>query len=74
MTDDGCPRIKAAASPIYFRRPDFQPPPVLPYPKPFPDALRQRLKLLTLDELCSEAVFDELRDKLAALSASNPQS
>ncbi len=74
MTDDGCPRIKAAASPIYFRRPDFQPPPVLPYPKPFPDALRQRLKLLTLDELCSEAVFDELRDELAALSASNPQS
>lgn len=68
MTDAGKSDIAAAASPIYFRRPDFVPPAVLPFPKPFPPALRDRLKFLTLDEVASEAVFAEIAGILQSLA------
>ena len=68
MTPPGKQEIAAAASPIYFRHDDFVPPEVLPFPKELPADLRDRIKFMTLDEIVSPAVFDEIADRLRALA------
>ncbi|MGI5923068.1 MAG: CehA/McbA family metallohydrolase [Lentisphaeria bacterium] len=68
MTPPGKNEIAAAASPIYFRNEDFVPPEVLPFPKELPADLRDRIKFMTLDEMVSPAVFDEIADRLRALA------
>jgi hypothetical protein len=68
MNPPGKNEVDAAASPIYFRTDDFVPPEVLPCPKELPADLRERIKFMTLDEIVSPVVFDEIAERLRALS------
>ena len=57
---------RAAASPIYFRGPDFRPPEVIPFPKPLPQNIKERLLYLTPEETDTDAWYDELKALLKA--------
>lgn len=61
---DGKMSIVSAASPIYFRGPDFKPPEVIPLSLPLPQNIKDRLLYLTHDECDTEAWYDELRRML----------
>ncbi|MDD3153805.1 MAG: CehA/McbA family metallohydrolase [Victivallaceae bacterium] len=65
---DAPERIRSISSPVYFRRADFHEPERLPFPVPFPETLRKRLKYLTIAELTSETVFDEIRNEILQAS------
>ena len=52
---------RAAASPIYFRGPDFRPPEVLPFPKPLPQNIKERLLYLTPEEVDKDEWYEELK-------------
>ena len=56
--------IRAAASPIYFRRSDFVPPEVVPLPTPLPAYIKERLLYLTPDETDSDDWYEELKQLL----------
>ena len=52
---------RAAASPIYFRGPDFRPPEVIPFPKPLPQNIKERLLYLTPEEVDKDEWYEELK-------------
>ena len=56
--------IVSAASPIYFRGPDFKPPEVVPLPLPLPQNIKERLLYLTPEEVDTDAWYDELKQLL----------
>ena len=60
----GKTEIVSAASPIYFRGPDFQPPEVVPLPLPLPQNIKDRLLYLTPEEADTDALYDELKQLL----------
>ena len=61
---DGKASIVSAASPIYFRGPDFTPPEVVPLPLPLPQNIKERLLYLTPEEVDTDAWYDELKQML----------
>ena len=61
LKNKGSRNPRAAASPIYFRGPDFRPPEVLPLPRPLPRAIKERLLYLTPAEVDSDAWYEELK-------------
>jgi hypothetical protein len=61
---DGKTSIVSAASPIYFRGPDFKPPEVVPLPLPLPQNIKERLLYLTPEEVDTDAWYDELKQLL----------
>ena len=60
---------RAAASPIYFRGPDFTPPEVIPFPKPFPKNIKERLLFLTPKEVDTDEWYEELKRLLKEANA-----
>ena len=65
---DGKTSIVSAASPIYFRGPDFKPPEVVPLPLPLPENIKERLLYLTPEEVDTDAWYDELKQMLKEAS------
>ena len=61
---DGKTSIVSAASPIYFRGPDFKPPEVVPLPLPLPQNIKERLLYLTPEEVDTDEWYDELKKML----------
>ena len=53
-------RIIGAASPVYFRTPEFRPPQEYEFPRPFPPELKEMLLHLTVEELADEKLFDRI--------------
>jgi len=66
LKDAGSRSPRAAASPIYFRGPDFKPPEVIPLPLPLPRKIKERLLYLTPKEVDTDAWYDELKSMLKA--------
>ena len=60
---------RAAASPIYFRGPDFKPPEVVPLPLPLPQNIKERLLYLTPQEVDTDEWYEELKRLLKEASA-----
>lgn len=58
--------VRAAASPIYFRGADFRPPETIPFPKPLPQNIKERLLYLTPAEVDTDAWYEELKALLKA--------
>ena len=56
--------IRSAASPVYFRRPDFKAPEVVKMPCPLPKNIKERLLYLTPSETDTDAWYDELKRML----------
>ena len=61
--------LRAAASPIYFRGPDFRPPEVVPLPLPLPQNIKERLLYLTPQEVDKDEWYEELKALLKAANA-----
>ena len=66
LKDAGSRAVRAAASPVYFRGPDFRPPEVVPLPRPLPAHIKERLLYLTPAEVDTDAWYDELKSLLKA--------
>ena len=64
LKDAGSRSLRAAASPVYFRRADFRPPEVVPLRLPLPQHIKERLLYLTPAETDTDAWWNELRDLL----------
>ena len=64
LKDEGSDRIRAAASPIYFRTDDFTPPETFALPNPLPDKIKSRLLYLSPDELDTDEWYEELKEML----------
>lgn len=56
--------LRAVASPIYFRGPDFRPPETFRLPNPLPDRIKERIRYLTPAETDSDAWYEELKQML----------
>ena len=69
LKNAGSKAPRAAASPIYFRGPDFQPPEVVPFPRPFPQNIKDRLLFLTPQEVDTDAWYEELKRLLKEASS-----
>lgn len=69
LKNAGSRNPRAAASPIYFRGPDFRPPEVVPLPRPLPRNIKERLLYLTPAEVDTDAWYDELKALLKAAKA-----
>ena len=69
LKNAGSKAPRAAASPIYFRGPDFQPPEVVPFPRPFPQNIKDRLLFLTPQEVDTDAWYEELKRLLKEANA-----
>ena len=69
LKNAGSKAPRAAASPIYFRGPDFRPPEVVPFPRPFPQNIKDRLHFLTPQEVDTDAWYEELKRLLKEANA-----
>ena len=69
LKNAGSKTPRAAASPIYFRGPDFQPPEVVPFPRPFPQNIKDRIHFLTPQEVDTDAWYEELKRLLKEANA-----
>jgi len=61
LKNAGSKSPRAAASPIYFRGPDFNPPEVLPLPLPLPQNIKDRILYLTPPETDTDEWYEELK-------------
>ncbi len=64
LKNAGSRNPRAAASPIYFRGPDFRPPEVIPMPRPLPPHIKERILYLTPAEVDTDAWYEELKNLL----------
>ena len=55
LKNAGSKTPRAAASPIYFRGPDFRPPEIIQLPRPLPPNIKERLLYLTPQEVDTDA-------------------
>ena len=69
LKNAGSKAPRAAASPIYFRGPDFQPPEVVPFPRPLPQSIKDRIHFLTPQEVDTDAWYEELKRLLKEANA-----
>jgi len=61
--------VCSAASPVYFRGADFKAPEVVPFPKPFPAHIKERLLYLTPAETDKDEWYEELKRLLKEANA-----
>ena len=64
LKNAGSKAPRAVASPIYFRGSDFQPPEVVPLPRPLPQNIKDRILFLSPEEVDTDAWHDELKHLL----------
>ena len=69
LKNAGSKAPRAAASPIYFRGPDFRPPEVIPMPSPLPPNIKERLLYLTPQEMDTDEWYEELKRLLKEANA-----
>ena len=61
--------MRAVASPVYFRGPDFKQPEIVPLPTPLPQNIKERIRYLTPPETDTDEWYEELKHLLKEANA-----